>query len=844
MGRSWRRKKKNKYHKTEGGEEGDGKDKKWIRGNKKGDNPDTNPYKMVEHGNFRMEAFYAYQGAHDTRLVKEEDEDGSLISYKFVECVTDEEKEEERKRWLGALKSSLPASFRFGNDVDEYLRERLEHELDEMVGKKMEIEVAPKGGTQREGASELKTEIKFVAPAQRLPFVPHAYQLSLDRQTIRRNPKLTPFHEWLKVQTEAGFVTRQETVSMIPPVVLDPKPDHLILDMAAAPGSKTSQLLECVNLPLHAGDKEPMGCVVANDCDQKRAYMLTHHISRINSPAVFITSCDARQFPLLKDPNDVASEGIFDRVLCDVPCSGDGTSRKNPGVWKGWSTLNGYALHPMQLAIALRGAQLTKVGGYLCYSTCSMSPIENESVVAALIQASEGSLELVERKLEGLIARPGISTWKNFAQTKTHREVKNKEKKSNAKMQERRKEWAEKNGEPVEEGRTADTVKSTGDGAKPALEPKPQYSGKTKFEPKALSDQDEIKEMLDYAGFIEYSSFDDVPDNMRKRVRASCFPPSAEIATDLHLDRCMRIMPHDMNTGGFFVALLKKVAPLNAKAKARFEALQAELEQENDGKTGADLSDNGNTVTEPKAKKAKIDPDSNDSHQKVESTDSTTDEKNTSKKAGPVLKRDLVVGEDGKKSKTVGKDDFIPVPDNVFLPLKEYYGIDEESFKEGQFMVRATGDMKKLYFVTKTVKSQILGTGLQEKVTVISTGLKGFMRNTKECEIPYRVAQEAIHFVAPHMSKRKLVADLSDFEKCLESSTVDIKLFSEDFRDQVRSLSMGSFVVSLKGYEDDYIKKLVVVMWRCRSDSINYLVTKAEIDGLKSKLRAVKNIKN
>ena len=93
--------------------------------------------------------------------------------------------------------------------------------------------------------------------------------------------------------------------------------------MCAAPGSKTSQLLEIVNLPTKEGDLEPTGCVVANDSDPKRAYMLVHQIKRINSPAVFVTSCDAQNFPLLRDENH-PTEGIFDRVLCDVPCTGDG----------------------------------------------------------------------------------------------------------------------------------------------------------------------------------------------------------------------------------------------------------------------------------------------------------------------------------------------------------------------------------------------------------------------------------------------------------------------------------------------------------------------------------------
>ena len=118
---------------------------------------------------------------------------------------------------------------------------------------------------------------------------------------------------------------------MIPPIVLAPEPGHAVLDMCAAPGSKTSQLLEVVSQMPDENMLEPKGYVVANDADPKRAYMLVHQLRRINSPAVFVTSIEAQVFPnLLKTEAAVnaGEEGMFDRVLCDVPCSGDGTTRK------------------------------------------------------------------------------------------------------------------------------------------------------------------------------------------------------------------------------------------------------------------------------------------------------------------------------------------------------------------------------------------------------------------------------------------------------------------------------------------------------------------------------------
>lgn len=856
MGRKWKRKSKNKHT-------GEGK----PRDSKK--NPDwgkeRDPYTMVAAGNFRMEAFYAYQGIHEFRLAT--DSEGSKGG-DFVECSTAEEKEAERQRWLTAMKSSLPIAFRIGNDVDPDLRKGLLSELEGFVGKKMNIEVEPKGGKRRlireqqyreqeqqanEDAKgkdvevkdvqemplpELKKEIKQISPAERLPFIPHAYQVSIDKQTLRRNSALKPFHDWLKVQTEAGFVTRQEAVSMIPPVVLDPKPHHIVLDMAAAPGSKTSQLLEIVNLPTEKDCHEPKGCVVANDSDVKRAYMLVHQMRRINSPAVFITSCDARFFPLLKDKKNIesdhSSEGIFDRVLCDVPCTGDGTARKNPGIWKSWSALNGYALHPLQLAIALRGAQSTKVGGYLCYSTCSMNPIENEAVVAELLRASEGSLELVERKssLTNLISRPGMTSWLNLAETKSAREIKNFKKKNNAKMIARRKEWEEKN-KQAETKSEANAEVQNSNGEKeiaeiPKSEPAEEskfISVKAEFKPQSMGDKEELKRLVEASGLVEYSSHEEVPALMRKRIRPSCFPPTPEEIAKFNLEHCMRILPQDMNTGGFFVALLKKVAPLNKRTRKRFEALQEDIE----GKLAVPEEDRDSKNTdndenlEPKLKKAKVE----DSVVEIDAKDATTEE----------LPKDDK--KDGKKKRTDGNDDFIPVPEDVFKPLKEFYGLDDESFEASNYMIRSGGDGKVLYFMTRTIKSLLIDRGIQDKVTVINSGLKGFTRNNKDCEVGYRVSQEGVHFVAPHMKKRKISANIKDFEMCLSGPTVQIKDFSEEFAAKVRPLAVGSFVVMLEGYENDYIKKLIVVLWRCRNDCVNYLVSQIEIDGIKSKIRQI-----
>lgn len=98
-----------------------------------------------------------------------------------------------------------------------------------------------------------------------LPWYPNglAWQLELSRKDIRRTEHFYKLHNFLIAETNAGSISRQEAVSMIPPIVLDVKPGHKVLDMCAAPGSKTAQLIEA----LHVEENNPIpgGFVVAND---------------------------------------------------------------------------------------------------------------------------------------------------------------------------------------------------------------------------------------------------------------------------------------------------------------------------------------------------------------------------------------------------------------------------------------------------------------------------------------------------------------------------------------------------------------------------------------------------
>lgn len=228
---------------------------------------------------------------------------------------------------------------------------------------------------------------------------------------LRKSLEVKEFHRFLVSETEVGNISRQELVSMIPVLLLDVKPSQYVLDMCASPGSKTAQLLEA----LHGKEgKFPDGLVIANDSDQSRCYTLVHQAKRLQSPCLIVTNHNAQTFPRLS-PADHPSDALqFDRILCDVPCSGDGTLRKNPMIWRKWTPSDGNSLHKLQCQILHRGCELLKIGGRLVYSTCSFNPLENEAVIASILKESDGALRLVDvsDQLPSLIRYPGMKTWK------------------------------------------------------------------------------------------------------------------------------------------------------------------------------------------------------------------------------------------------------------------------------------------------------------------------------------------------------------------------------------------------------------------------------------------------
>jgi len=176
-----------------------------------------------------------------------------------------------------------------------------------------------------------------------------------------------------------GLIFMQEASSMIPPVVMDLEENLFVLDMAAAPGAKTTQISQYMN---------NTGCVIANDVKYSRLNILISNIQKYGCVNVVVTEKDGRYFGRFKD--------TFDRVLLDAPCSNVGMIRKNYKYLKLWRQREVEALSRLQKSLILAAYKSLKPKGVLVYSTCTLDPEENEEVIDYLLYNTDAKLEKIK----------------------------------------------------------------------------------------------------------------------------------------------------------------------------------------------------------------------------------------------------------------------------------------------------------------------------------------------------------------------------------------------------------------------------------------------------------------
>lgn len=670
-----------------------------------------------------------------------------------------------------------------------------------------------------------------VDPPEPVPWYPDelAWWMTTPKNVIRKFPPFAAFQKFLVSETSVGNISRQEVVSMIPPLLMDLRPGMTCLDMCAAPGSKSAQLIEMIHQGeesrvrkvlrqfakedgLDLGDEtqdekdadleadasdagRATGLLIANDADYKRGHMLVHQLKRLSCPNLIVSNHDATQFPSIKLPSDSKRPVYlkFDRILADVPCSGDGTLRKNANLWKDWQPGNALGLHLTQIRILVRALQLLKIGGRVVYSTCSMNPVENESIIAAAIDRCGGAdnVEIVDcsQKLPNLKRVPGLKQWKI--------------------MDKQARIWS--SWEEVE-----NFAKNENEGATPGR------LAQTMFPP------------------VEGSGLENLP-----------------------LERCMRVYPHHQDTGGFFITVLEKKQEF--KARNENEAKQAAA---NSNGASKPVDDQPEAETEAKAE-AQPEVKAEAESKPEAAADVSMEETPANGNKRPLEKENSTEESTAKKVKTedstpaaasaapavpaVAKLDAAPKPKRngpveepfkyldpshpVIQNIKEFYKISPR-FPDNRYMVRnEMGEPAKAIYYTTQLMRDILTENEGRGLKFIHGGVRMFMKqDAPSAEVcRWRIQSEGMPIVQGYVGEPRIVrlTNKETLRKLLiemfpKISDDNWKNFDE-IGERVRDIGMGCCVLRVEpdGTDPDFTERMALPLWKS-IHSLNLMLPKED----------------
>ncbi|KAH7150028.1 S-adenosyl-L-methionine-dependent methyltransferase [Dactylonectria estremocensis] len=738
--------------------------------------------------------------------------------------------DEEKTAYWDAMKRELPNSFRFCGskghalNVKRLLKDRYIPEI---------VKIEHQDGSP-------------VAPPLAVPWYPDelAWWMTTPKNVVRKFPPFAAFQKFLVSETSVGNISRQEVVSMIPPMLMDLRPGMTVLDMCAAPGSKAAQLLELIHVgeegrvrkalrafaqedglelgretqdeidadleadPTDAG--RATGLLIANDSDYKRGHMLVHQLKRLSSPNLIVTNHDATQFPSIKLPSDPNSNKAkylkFDRILADVPCSGDGTIRKNANLWKDFQPGSALGLHATQIRILVRALQLLKVGGRVVFSTCSMNPVENESVVVSAIERCGGpdNVEIVDcsNELVALKRNPGMKSWKIMDKSakiwNSWKEVE---------------DYANENNEGVTPGRVVETMF-------PRLE-------------------------------------------------------GSECA-DLPLERCMRVYPHMQDTGGFFITVLQKKNEFRAKnenerkqaptmanvseAQPTEQTTEAVSVIEEAATTELATATEGTTATEkPEAETtpgvaeikqedvAMVDEPTNGNKRPLEDESDEQPAKKTKTESEPSVTGPATVTPAAEPKQGGGKvkrGALVEEPFKYLSPshpiiqnIKEFYHISTR-FPDDRYMVRnEMGEPAKAIYYSSALLRDILKENEGRGIKFIHGGVRMYMKqDAPSAEVcRWRIQSEGMPILQGYVGEPRVIhlRNKETFHKLLiemfpRISGNDWERFDE-IGERVRDIGMGCCVLRIEpdGTDPDFNERMALPLWKS-IQSLNLMLPKED----------------
>ncbi|HED06079.1 MAG TPA: RsmB/NOP family class I SAM-dependent RNA methyltransferase [Ignavibacteria bacterium] len=223
-------------------------------------------------------------------------------------------------------------------------------------------------------------------------------------QPFKKNPEiiiikseLQPGELGRSLEHLLGYYYVQEISSMMPVLVLNPKPNEIILDLCASPGSKTTQI---------AAKMENTGTLIANDYKLGRIKILSSNLERCGVMNTIITK--ARGEALCRKLKEINLDEV-DKILIDTSCSGEGTIKSSPKTLQMWNIRGIFSFSKIQKNLLERAIEILKPNGEIVYSTCTHAPEENEEVIDFILKKFDNIK--IEKIFLPLKTREGITKW-------------------------------------------------------------------------------------------------------------------------------------------------------------------------------------------------------------------------------------------------------------------------------------------------------------------------------------------------------------------------------------------------------------------------------------------------
>jgi len=223
---------------------------------------------------------------------------------------------------------------------------------------------------------------------------------------IEEKSNLKPGELGKTIEHILGYYYVQDISSMMSIYALKPTENDFFLDLCASPGSKTTQA---------AALMKNKGTIIANEVSLGRISILNTNLERCGVSNTIVTKKDGVQFCQKAQKEKIR----FDKILVDAPCSGEGTLRKSPNTMDIWNLKVIEGMARIQKKLVSEAIKILSVGGEMVYSTCTLSPEEDEEVIQYLKENFKIKILPVRLPMK---TRQGISEWNNKI---FHEEIKN-----------------------------------------------------------------------------------------------------------------------------------------------------------------------------------------------------------------------------------------------------------------------------------------------------------------------------------------------------------------------------------------------------------------------------------